>query len=109
MSPFRNWKTRRWILKPKGISKQAEKVSVKGGGRHARGCQSLGGDDEEDTVPGLYGSRPTLSSAPANSLAAMLKFPFHIAQAILPFVFVLVMTRFEFFPVRSRLHSTASL
>jgi hypothetical protein len=33
MSPIRDWKTRRRILKPKGISKQAEKVSAKGGGR----------------------------------------------------------------------------
>jgi hypothetical protein len=39
-SLFRDWKTRRWILKPKGISKQAERVSVKGGGRHAGGCWS---------------------------------------------------------------------
>jgi hypothetical protein len=41
MSPFRDWKTRRWILKPKGISKQAEKVSVKGGGRRRRTMSEL--------------------------------------------------------------------
>jgi hypothetical protein len=38
MSLFRDLETRRWILKPKGISMQAEKVSVKGGGMRAGGC-----------------------------------------------------------------------
>jgi hypothetical protein len=39
-SPSSDWKTQTWIIKPKGSSKQAEKVSVRGGGRHAGGCRS---------------------------------------------------------------------
>jgi carbon monoxide dehydrogenase subunit G len=45
-------KTQKWVLKPKGISKQAKKVSVQGSGRRAGGCQSGGVDvetSEKDT------------------------------------------------------------
>jgi hypothetical protein len=43
MSPFHDWKTRKWICKPEGISKQADKIGVRGGQKTCRRMPELRG------------------------------------------------------------------